>query len=135
MARPPQGEPLERGQNRERRPCDEDSDNGAAAGLLAVQGERQQTGCPCERAGVERPLASKAFRTFSRLSVLRVMLLSVRPLDRSRWGACVYCLAIASRMKSSGLIMWSCESVPASNSTHVIVPVKPLSRFGYSSVT
>jgi hypothetical protein len=53
VARPSEGETLERGKNRERRPCDEDRDERATAGLLAARRERQQIWRPCERPGGE----------------------------------------------------------------------------------
>jgi len=59
VPRPPEGETLDRGKNRERRPGDEDRDERAAAGPLAARRERQQIWRPCERPGCERIVGRK----------------------------------------------------------------------------
>ncbi len=39
-----------------------------------------------------------------------------------------YCLAMATRSRSSGSMKWSLSSVPTSSWTHLILPAKRLSR-------
>jgi len=59
VPRPAEGETLERGKSRERRPRDEDGDERAAAGPLGARRERQQRWRPCERPGGERIVGRK----------------------------------------------------------------------------